>query len=1089
MFQARKRHIVLLTAVSLVLLSMVGVAQAQGGQITGTVTSPGGYPLPTGTVVKLFEAGGGSLFGKANVNTGDGSFSLGPVPNGLYVLKAVPPASSGYTQSEPLSVSIFNANVDVGTVALTNPQVYGTLTRPDGHTPTGGEVRVYAGDGTLMQWVNTLTGTFFVGGLAAGTYLMRASPTTDDPYWHSPLTSVTVGSYTQTLTLTLTSAAVYGTVVDSLGNPVGDAVVHATKLGGDHLQNRDLTSNSGYYAIGGLTTGTYQLVAEPPWYAGAMLPSLPLTFTIPGASPPYTLALRAPPKVVTGTVKTNASQAVQNALVVAHRLDKNGRARTLSGAGGLYRLDLTDGLWALTVRPVSTTTPAKWVYPDSPQLVHFAHNLDPEGKEVDLVVLTADATVSGTVAMPGGGAPSFTVTVSIYNDEGIGARAVLTPSHGDFAVDIPNGRYKVWIAPHDAGYMGPAVEPIYVPENGTYDLGTLTLLERDAIITGTVVDDGGTGLATIPLLAWRPGVPGGVRASTDGDGHYVLPVVAGEWMVRPVPRPDQPYLYPGLSAQVEVSATTTVSGVDFTLVTADARIVGLLVDEDGDPVTDAEGWAGAVNVVTSTLRKGAPVNAGAFTILVPTGTYDVAAHLPAGSPYMSVGARRIAASSGSSTTVTLTVKAKDARIAGGLWDPRKQAVVSGVEADVLAWGAGNWARTTVDTSNGTFALDVAAGLWRLGYRVDPHSNYVGLRSHKNVPVSSGQTVPAPLPVAERDALITGTVLGPSGAPLAGAKVIADGISALVEHLRLSALSGPDGRFRLQVPYGEYHLGATVGVTTSIKPAMRRIVLPPGSTSGGNVLQFRRPDVDISGTVRISSTTGITGSVFIWGWSDDDGFVTVRAPVTNSVGSYRIGVISNTTWHLGAVYETPSRYWLTRAEVTLGSAGATQDLLLTGPYPKPAPVAVTFDAAEPQRIVLADGTYIYIPANALPVEGMVTLRVVPIANLPHQRHANIYRYGYAFEAVDEDGDPITEHFNQEVIIGFGYEDREVLAAGINENFLKPAYFSTTTNEWTFPESYVVDTDANRVVMQIDHFTDFALTGESSFQVFLPLVIRN
>ncbi len=63
-----------------------------------------------------------------------------------------------------------------------------------------------------------------------------------------------------------------------------------------------------------------------------------------------------------------------------------------------------------------------------------------------------------------------------------------------------------------------------------------------------------------------------------------------------------------------------------------------------------------------------------------------------------------------------------------------------------------------------------------------------------------------------------------------------------------------------------------------------------------------------------------------------------------------------------------------------------------------------------------------------------------------------------------------------------------AAGISEHFLKPAYFSTTTNEWTFPESYVVDTEGNRVVMQIDHFTDFALTSEPGLRVFLPFIMR-
>jgi hypothetical protein len=163
-------------------------------------------------------------------------------------------------------------------------------------------------------------------------------------------------------------------------------------------------------------------------------------------------------------------------------------------------------------------------------------------------------------------------------------------------------------------------------------------------------------------------------------------------------------------------------------------------------------------------------------------------------------------------------------------------------------------------------------------------------------------------------------------------------------------------------------------------------------------------------------------------------------------------------------------------------------VLTGPHPKPAPVAVTFDASRPHRILLADGTHIYIPAGAMPVEGLVTLHIVPIATLPHQRHANVYRYGYAFTAVDEEGQPITEHFNQEVIIGFAYDDRELWQQGIAERFLKPAYFSTTTNQWTFPESYVVDTETDRVMMQIDHFTDFALVGEPGFWTFLPLVLK-
>jgi hypothetical protein len=115
-------------------------------------------------------------------------------------------------------------------------------------------------------------------------------------------------------------------------------------------------------------------------------------------------------------------------------------------------------------------------------------------------------------------------------------------------------------------------------------------------------------------------------------------------------------------------------------------------------------------------------------------------------------------------------------------------------------------------------------------------------------------------------------------------------------------------------------------------------------------------------------------------------------------------------------------------------------------------------------------------------------VAPIATLPHQRHANVYKYGYAFLATDSNGQPIEDHFNQDVIIGFTYDDAELYRLGIFEPKLKPAYYSTTTDHWTFPDSYAVDTDNNIVTMQIDHFTDFALTAGQPELVYLPLVFR-
>jgi hypothetical protein len=133
-------------------------------------------------------------------------------------------------------------------------------------------------------------------------------------------------------------------------------------------------------------------------------------------------------------------------------------------------------------------------------------------------------------------------------------------------------------------------------------------------------------------------------------------------------------------------------------------------------------------------------------------------------------------------------------------------------------------------------------------------------------------------------------------------------------------------------------------------------------------------------------------------------------------------------------------------------------------------------------------HIFVPAGAMPVDGLVTLRIVPIATLPYQQHASVFRYGYAFLATDANGEAIEAHFNQDVVITFTYSDAELFQQHIPEYWLKPAYYSTTTDRWTFPESFVVDTEANRVTMQIDHFTDYALTGVQGQFIYLPLTSR-
>ncbi len=123
------------------------------------------------------------------------------------------------------------------------------------------------------------------------------------------------------------------------------------------------------------------------------------------------------------------------------------------------------------------------------------------------------------------------------------------------------------------------------------------------------------------------------------------------------------------------------------------------------------------------------------------------------------------------------------------------------------------------------------------------------------------------------------------------------------------------------------------------------------------------------------------------------------------------------------------------------------------------------------IRLPDETTLMIPAGALPVTGTVTLHVIPTVDLPSQQHARVIDYGYALIAIDSDGNPIEERFNQDVAITFHYDEQELWEQGVHEATLIPAYFSTTNSRWTLPESYAVDMENDLIVMQIDHFTNF------------------
>lgn len=1083
--------LLLVLSATAVALTTVAPVSAQAGLITGIVTDPDGAAPPADTIVQLVGPSD-RLYGIADV-AADGSFSLGPVPNGTYALRAVPSATTAFTPSLPHSLLLRGEAVDVGSIALTYPSVVGTVYAPDGTTPASADVKVYKKGHQVLSVSTADDGSYKLGGLPEKSYTIQAIPTSDDPYWKSPRVPVEIDAdVEQTVDLTLREANVVGIVTDPHGQPMAGATVYVAGRSIDTYR-RDVTSPTGYFAIGDLPDGTYHLVAEPPYHRGGLAGSAPVTFTVP---PEFTdlgeIALRDAPKIVEGSVKTNLNVPVENALVVATRRDHPAQQRTLTDGAGNFTLNLGPGVWAITVRHTDSSAPSNWRIDDRPLIVRFSNNLEAELRRVQIEVITADATITGVVTMPDGSVPPFPVKVGVRNNEGLGRHVLIDPVDGSFSLMLPHGNYLIGVQPEDPAYEGPKPQRVHLEASETVDVGNLVLVEKDATLSGKVVDENGDGVGGVVVVAWAPHRHPDhdhrhnhdyrtARTVTNDDGTYLLAVTAGRWKIRPHVPHTLPYIFTGEPLTAVVESMEDMTDLDFELTEANNMLNGQLVDPNGEPVM-VRGWLAVGH--NGRPLTGAPIEGGSFTVFLPDGDYTLHVHLGPGSEWL-VGKPLTGSIGGGETlNVEVPVHPQDATIAGVLWDPREQEVVTGVRGQVLATNPYTWVSDAIDPDNGTYKLDVAAALWHIAYEVAPQSGYVVLDHHQIIPIESGQTLGVSLPVTKRDALLEGIVLAPDGSPLAGAVVVADGQGRLLEQVALRTHSDENGRFALRVPHGPYQVRAAYDHDNWLNPVAQTRAVQRDGRLPNISLQFRESDVTLSGSTSIENGDLVDGRVHIWAYTKEGAATKTIVALGDA---YELGLLSNSRWHIGAVVETSDSFYAVRTVVGMGDDDQTLDLALKGPFAKPGPIAVTFDSQEEQQIELADGTQIYVPAGAMPVEGSVTLHVTPISTLPHQHHARLYKYGYAMIATDEYGSPITSNFNQDVIVRFKYAQQELADLGLREGRLKPAYFSTTTQSWTVPDSYVVDTDNNWVVMQIDHFTDFSLiNGVETYNTFLPAI---
>jgi hypothetical protein len=98
------------------------------------------------------------------------------------------------------------------------------------------------------------------------------------------------------------------------------------------------------------------------------------------------------------------------------------------------------------------------------------------------------------------------------------------------------------------------------------------------------------------------------------------------------------------------------------------------------------------------------------------------------------------------------------------------------------------------------------------------------------------------------------------------------------------------------------------------------------------------------------------------------------------------------------------------------------------------------------------------------------------------------FSFTLNAYEGDIRPVT-NFRQPYNLTVKYTAQQINAAGVEEESLGLAYLDEERGEWVEVSSQV-DSGTKQVTAELDHFTEFALMGDTSAltNVYLPVIVR-
>lgn len=290
----------------------------------------------------------------------------------------------------------------------------------------------------------------------------------------------------------------------------------------------------------------------------------------------------SPNSFIEGKVIDDAGAVFADLRVWADREgESGGYSETRTNAEGYFKLGVAAGRWRVNV--------------DGWEL--WGTHLAPDGVDVsvsdgstvtrDIVLLTADATITGTVFLDG----SPLAGIGVEARSRWGWTQDNTASDGTFSLAVSSvvderGGYHVYVHDWELGDDLFHLEEHWNVTSGSAGVN-FRYVYADAFVEGEAVDEDGAPIADVRVYANSDQPPWNwTETETDAAGAFKLGLIGGDWWVRLEAWDLMPHYLVPRDSLVTVSSGETVS-LRLSAVSTDATITGT-VTLDGSPLPEIE---------------------------------------------------------------------------------------------------------------------------------------------------------------------------------------------------------------------------------------------------------------------------------------------------------------------------------------------------------------------------------------------------------------------------------------------------------------------------------------------------------------------